>query len=107
MNPSFPHGLKWTALAPLILVSCTLPAREPDFSKVKSVLQGAVNDGAFPGCSAAVGSSKGSYWQGGFGKYAKADWVRCSDAAVARATDVERAMSSGYIYVYRRGLGKA
>ena len=71
MNLSFPHGLKWTALTPLILVSCTLPAREPDFSKVKIVLQEAVNDGAFPGCSAAVGSSKGSYWQGGFGKYAK------------------------------------
>ena len=71
MKLSFAHGLKWTTLAPIILAACTLPAREPDFSKAKSVLQEAVNDGAFPGCSAAVGSSRGSYWQGGFGKYAK------------------------------------
>ncbi len=71
MNLSFAHGLRWIALAPFILAACTLPAREPDFSKVKSVLQEAVKDGAFPGCAAAVGSSRGSYWQGGFGQYAK------------------------------------
>ena len=46
MNLSFAHGLKWTALVPVILAACTLPAREPDFSKAKSVLQEAVNDGA-------------------------------------------------------------
>lgn len=69
MKLSFPHGLKWTVVAPVILVACTLPAHEPDFSKVKSVLQDAVRDGAFPGCAAAVGSSSGTYWQGGFGKF--------------------------------------
>ena len=71
MNIFFPHGLKWMAMALVVLAACTLPAREADFSKVKTILVDAVKDGAFPGCAVAVGSSRGNYWQGGFGKLAR------------------------------------
>ena len=57
-------------LAPALLACSVNPAPAPDFSRVNRLLATAVKDGAFPGCAAAVGSSSGSYWTGGFGTLA-------------------------------------
>ncbi|MEC7774765.1 MAG: serine hydrolase domain-containing protein [Planctomycetota bacterium] len=57
-------------LAPALLACSVSPAPAPDFSRVNRLLAAAVKDGAFPGCAAAVGSSSGSYWAGGFGSLA-------------------------------------
>jgi len=57
-------------LAPALLACSVSSGRAPDFSRVNRLLAAAVKDGAFPGCAAAVGSSSGSYWTGGFGTLA-------------------------------------
>ena len=57
-------------MLPTILACSMSPGRDPDFSGVDKLLAAAVKSGAFPGCAAAVGSSSGSYWTGGFGTLA-------------------------------------
>lgn len=57
-------------MLPAILACSMSPGRDPDFSGVDKLLATAVRSGAFPGCAAAVGSSSGSYWTGGFGTLA-------------------------------------
>ena len=69
MKPSHGH-IQALAVLPAILACSMSLGRKPDFSGVSKVLAAAVKDGAFPGCAAAVGSSSGSYWTGGFGSLA-------------------------------------
>ena len=57
---------------PLALLSLTPPAmgRGDRFREARSVLEDAVAEGAFPGCSVVVGSSRRQLWSESFGRLA-------------------------------------
>ncbi len=60
-------------LATLLAVSCAAPesprktVAPPDFSGIETALKSAIADGAFPGCTVAVGTDAGVLWEAALG----------------------------------------
>jgi CubicO group peptidase (beta-lactamase class C family) len=80
--------------------------RKPDFSGPASILQKAIVDGAFPGCSVAVGNESGIIWSKGFGHFTYEKKTPVTTSTIYDLASATKVIGTTSVYMRLRALRK-
>lgn len=91
----------------LMLGTISVAAEKPPvFSEAAAVLEKAVSDQAFPGCTAAVGNDSGILWSGAFGQFDYETGKKVGTNTIYDLASLTKVVGTTTVYARLSALGK-